>query len=117
MSVANFCFSSDPERFRGRYTLSGRIGDGLAAWAISICHRNRFDLDSGAFWQCWDLDSRADRRRLLEIRAVNFVYRLEIGEIGQENRRFDNIFERKALGFEDRRDVIENAPGLLGDVF
>jgi hypothetical protein len=53
---------------------------------------------------------------LLEIRAVNFVYRLEIAKIGEEDGCFNDIIEAESFGSQNRCDVFQRSAGLRGNV-
>ena len=69
-----------------------------------------------SFWQRSRLHGRARRRRLFEIASVNFVYRLKIAEIGEEDRRLDNVSKCKTFGFQDGADIVDHPARLLIDV-
>src|SRR5438270_12815170 len=48
----------------------------------------------------------------IEIGAVKFVYRLEVGEISEENRRFDDVIETESLCPEHGCNVFDYPPRL-----
>ena len=54
---------------------------------------NGFNLYLRSLWQRGDLDGGTGRRILFEIRAINFVYGLEICQISQENSCLDDVIE------------------------
>src|SRR5437588_11951896 len=62
-----------------------------------IRHRDHLDLNISALGQSRDLHRRTRGRVGFEIGAVEFVDGLEIGQIGQENRRFDDVFESQSF--------------------
>src|SRR6266536_3509861 len=76
-----------------RWSSSGRITDGLSAHSTLVGHGDGFDFHTRAFGQSGDLHGRASGRRLLEIRTVNFIHGLKIGEIGEKNCCLDDAFE------------------------
>ena len=53
---------------------------------------------------------------MFEVRAINFIYGLEVAKIGQENCRLSDVIKRKAFGSQNGCDVVQNSPGLRGDV-
>ena len=64
-----------------------------------------FDFDGGAFRKGSDLDAGAGGRVGFEVGAVKLVYGLEIGEVGQENGRLDDVSEIQSLCPEHGCDV------------
>src|SRR5205814_971766 len=76
---------------------------------------NDLNLNVGTFRQAGDLHGRARRRVGFEIRAVNLVHSLEIGEICQENGRLDDVFETKAFRPQHRRDILHHPTCLLSN--
>src|SRR5437867_6371825 len=61
-----------------------------------IC--NSIDLYLRSLGQCGDLDSGAGRGILFEIRAINFVYGLEVSQISEEHGCLDHIIGSEFLG-------------------
>ena len=70
--------------------LPGRIIRSLVALR---CGGNHFDFHIRSFWQGGNLDCGTGRGILFEIRSVNFVYGLKVGEISQENGCFDDVIK------------------------
>ena len=58
--------------------------------------RDDVDLDAGVFWQSGSLDGRTRGLRRAEKRRVDVVHRREVAEIGQVDRRADNLLKRGA---------------------
>ena len=78
--------------------------------------RDNFDFYIRSFRQRGHLDSGTRRGILFEIRAINFVYGLEISQIGEENRCLNNGIEGEPLGSQNGSDVVQDSPGLRGDI-
>src|SRR5438067_9069986 len=79
-----------------------------------IC--NRFNLYLGSPGQCGDLDSGTGRWILFEIRAVNFVYGLEITQISQEDRCLNHAIESESFSSQNSCDVVQHPPRLRRDI-
>src|SRR5262245_29087546 len=62
---------------------------------------NHFDFHICAPRQGGNLDGGTGRGILFEIRAVCFVYRLKVVEVGEKNRGFDNAVESHSLSSQD----------------
>src|SRR5580700_6895850 len=92
--------------------LTGSIVGGFRAGAAIISESDDFDFDARSFGQTGYLHGRTRRRLLFKIRAVNFVYGLEIGEIHQEDCCLDDAVEGQAFGFQNRRDVFHDPSRL-----
>ena len=78
--------------------------------------RNSFDLYLCSPGQRRDLDSGAGRGILFEIRAINFVYGLEIAKISEENCRLNDVIKSEPLGSQNGCDVVEDSPRLRRDI-
>ena len=90
-----------------------RVDDLPAAW---LSGGDDFDFDGGAFRQGSDLDGGAGGGGGFEVGAVKLVYGLEIGEVGQENGRLDDVSEIQSLCPEHGCDVFHYPPRLCINV-
>ena len=63
-----------------------------------------------------DLHSGACRGTLFEIRAINFVYGLEISQISEENGCLNHAIESESLGSQNGCDVVQHSPRLRRDI-
>src|SRR5690606_902284 len=78
---------------------------------------NRVHFDLRAARQGRHADGCARRVRLLEIFAHDLVDLGEVAQISQENVEFDDVLERAARGFGNRRRVFEPLTDLAFDAF
>ena len=93
--------------------LSGRVIRGLLGVTGGS---NHFDFHIGAPRQRGDLNGRTGRGILFEIRAVCFVYGLKVAEVGEEDRGFNDAVESHSLSSQDGCDVVQDSPGLRGNI-
>src|SRR5260221_5438145 len=77
---------------------------------------DRLDLDERARWQLRDLDRRPGRRGGADVLCVHLVHPCEIIEVLQEDRRLDDLVERRAGCLEDRPQICEELLGLGADL-
>src|SRR5215208_6234140 len=77
--------------------------------------RHGLDFNLRARGERRDLDRRAGRRRVARMTGVDLVHRLEVAEVGQEDRGLDEPIEPAACLFEDRTEVAKRLLGLLLD--
>ena len=75
-----------------------------------------FNFDGGAFREGSDLNGGAGGGVGFEVGAVKLVYGLEIGEVGQENGRLDDVSEIQSLCPEHGCDVFHYPPRLCINV-
>src|SRR6266404_3183213 len=80
------------------------------------CHGDHFDFHIGSSRQRGNLDCGTGRGILFKIRAVCFVYSLKVGEVGEKDRRFDDVVESHSLSSQEGCDVVENSPGLRSNI-
>src|SRR5437879_8916168 len=79
-----------------------------------IC--NSIDLYLRSLGQRGDLDSGTGRGILFEIRAINFVYGLEIFQICEENRCLNDVIKSESFSSQNGCDVVQHAPRLRRDI-
>src|SRR6266404_7816824 len=97
--------------------LTGRIARRLSTCGVALVERDRFDLDPGVFRQRGNTDRRTRRRVLSEVGRVDFVHLLEVAEVSQEYRCFHDICQRELFRLQNRGHAVEDAFGLLRNVF
>ena len=73
------------------------------------------DLDARIARKPRNLDGRARGIRLIEVLAVDAIHSFEVGEIGEENCRPDNVAERQSRGLEYRAEILQRATRLEFD--
>ena len=77
---------------------SGTLTRGIIRGLVGFgCGGNYLDFYISALRQRGNLNGGSGRRILFEIRAVYLVYRLEIAEARQKNRRLHDVIESKAF--------------------
>jgi hypothetical protein len=74
--------------------LPGSVISRLSAF---IRDRNNLDFHIRVFRKRGDLDSGTRRGILFEIRAINFVYRLEVAKIGEEDGGLNDVIKSEPL--------------------
>src|SRR6185312_10269724 len=77
---------------------------------------HNFDLHAGAARERGDLHRRARGPRAAQVPRVRVVERGEIGQVEQEDRRFDDVLPAGARGGEHGGEILHHAVGLLRDV-
>ena len=80
--------------------------------AVCIRGSNNFNFNLRVFGKRGHLYRGPCWRVRFEIGAIKFVYRLEVGEIGEEDRRFDDVIETESLCPEHGCNVFHYPPRL-----
>src|SRR5438552_18161786 len=84
--------------------------------AVCIRGSNNFNFNLRVFGKRGHLYRGPCRRVQFEIGAIKFVYRLEVGEIGEENGRLDDVSEIQSLCPEHGCDIFHYPPRLCINV-
>src|SRR5205823_9051754 len=84
--------------------------------AVCIRGSNNFNFNLRVFGKRGYLYCGTCWRVRFEIGAIKFVYRLEVGEVGQENGRLDDVSEIQSLCPEHGCDVFHYLPRLCINV-
>ena len=77
---------------------------------------NGFDLYLRSLRQRRDLYGGTCRGVLFEIRTVDFVHRLKISQISEENGCLNNIIKSEPLGSQNGCNVVQRPPRLCRDI-
>jgi hypothetical protein len=74
---------------------------------------DRLDLHARAAREGRDLDRRACRGTVADVRGVDLVHPLEVPEVGEEDRRLDELVQPAPRLLENRAQVGEDLLGLV----
>jgi len=76
-----------------RRSLARSVARRLSAAGLAIVEGDRLDLDARIFREGGDAHRRARGWVFGEVGRVNFIHLLEVAEVGQKNRRLDDVRE------------------------
>src|SRR5260370_25638195 len=96
--------------------LAGRISSDFAGQSVAVNHGDDFDFDVRSLRQGRDLDRGTGRLVFFYIQTVNFVHRLKITQVGEEDRGLHDVLERQTLGSQNGCNVLKNPSGLCANV-